>query len=279
MEEVRGLKSKELYPGIFSRHAVAYQRRLDEVMARGEARGRQRVIDVVEARSGMRILDLACGPGNMTRPLAARVAPSGEVVGVDLAPGMIELARSAGIQNARFEVMDIEALAFPDGTFDAAICGHGLQFVPDLPRALGEARRVLKDSGRLVASVPGAPVKDSVRALIDDVIERWLPAAPRVADDQTTRATVGDPDALRQAAIDAGFADARVEQVEEDVRWDSAEHLVSMLMSWWDCACRLEAVAADRREAFRKDALLAVKLEHPGAMTMTGRNLVLVAQK
>ena len=279
MEEALGLKSKELYPGIFSRHAADYQRRLDEVMARGEARGRQRVIDVVEARPGMRILDLACGPGNMTRPLASRVAPSGEVVGVDLALGMIELARSAGIPNARFEVMDIEALTFPDRAFDAAICGHGLQFVPDLARALDEARRVLKASGRLAASVPAAPVKDSVRAIIDDVIDRSLPAAPRVADDETTRATVRDPDALRQAAIDAGFADARVEQVEEDVRWDSAEHLVSMLVSWWDCACRLEAVAADRRETFRKDVLAAVKRQHPGAITMTGRNLVLVAQK
>jgi ubiquinone/menaquinone biosynthesis C-methylase UbiE len=279
LEEALGVKSKELYPGIFSRHAAAYKRRLDEVTARGEARGRQRVIDEVEARPGMRILDLACGPGNMTRPLAAQVTPSGEVVGVDLAAGMIELARSAGIPNARFQVMDIEALAFPDRTFDAAICGHGLQFVPDLPRALGEARRVLKTGGRFVASVPSAPVKDSVQALIDDVIDQSLPAAPRVADDQTTRATVRDPEALRQAAIDAGFAYARVEQVEEDVRWDSAEHLVSMLMSWWDCACRLEAVATDRREAFRKDALAAVKREHPGAFTMTGRNLVLVANK
>jgi len=279
MEAVRGLKSKELYPGIFSRHAAAYQRRLVEVMARGEARGRQRVIEIVGALPGMRILDLACGPGNMTRPLAARVAPHGEVVGVDLAPGMIELARSAGIPNARFEVMDIEALAFPDRTFDATICGHGLQFVPDLPRAIGEARRVLKASGRLVASVPAAPVKDSVWALIDDVIDRSLPAMPRVVDNQTTRATVRDPDAFRQAAIDAGFADARVEQVEEDVRWDSAEHLVSMLMSWWDCACRLEGVAAGRRKAFRKDALTAVKHEHPGAFILTGRNLVLVANK
>jgi len=97
MEEARGLKSKQLFPAIFSRHATAYQRRLDGIMARGEARGRQRVIELLDVKAGMRVLDLACGPGTLTRPLAGQVAPDGEVVGVDLAPGMIDLARAAGI--------------------------------------------------------------------------------------------------------------------------------------------------------------------------------------
>ena len=57
------VKSKDLFPAIFSRHAEAYDRRLEQVMSRGEARGRQRIIDLLEARPGMRILDLACGPG------------------------------------------------------------------------------------------------------------------------------------------------------------------------------------------------------------------------
>jgi hypothetical protein len=48
------LKSKDLYPAVFSRHAVAYQRRLDEIMARGEARGRSRAIELVDAQPGMR---------------------------------------------------------------------------------------------------------------------------------------------------------------------------------------------------------------------------------
>ena len=126
------MKSKEFFPDVFSRHAEAYQHRLEGIMANGEARGRTRVIELADARPGMRILDLACGPGNLSRRLAAMVAPGGEVVGVDLAGGMIELARRASIQNARFEVMDIERLDFADATFDAAVCGHGLQFVPDL---------------------------------------------------------------------------------------------------------------------------------------------------
>jgi ubiquinone/menaquinone biosynthesis C-methylase UbiE len=271
------VKSKEFFPAIFSRHAEAYQRRLEDVMARGEARGRTRVIELAEPRPGMRILDLACGPGNLTRRLAALVTPDGEVVGVDLARGMIQLARKAAIPNAHFEVMDIEHLTFPDASFDAVVCGHGLQFAPDLGRALQEARRVLKSGCRMVASVPAAPVKDSVLRLLDGVVDRWLPPAPEVVDDHETRKTVGDPDALRVAALGAGFVSASVELVDEDLQWDSAEHLVSMLTGWWDCAYRIESLSPDRREAMKKDAIATLKRDHPGGIAASGRNLVLLA--
>jgi ubiquinone/menaquinone biosynthesis C-methylase UbiE len=190
------MKSKELFPGIFSRHAAAYQSRLDGLMERGEARGRRRVVELVNARPGMRILDLACGPGTLTRPLAALVSPGGGVVGVDLAPGMIEHARRAGIANARFELMDIEHLTFPDGTFDAAVCGHGLQFAGDLGAALHEARRVLHVAATFAASAPVTPVKDSVWAMLDTVIDRWLPPPPKALDQDGARSVVTNPDAF-----------------------------------------------------------------------------------
>jgi ubiquinone/menaquinone biosynthesis C-methylase UbiE len=276
--EAAGMKSKDFFPAVFSRHAKAYQRRLEDIMARGEARGRTRVIELARARPGMRILDLACGPGNLSRPLAAQVAPGGEVVGVDLAPGMIELAREAGIPNARFEVMDIERLEFADASFDGAVCGHGLQFVPDLGRALHEARRVLKARSGLAASVPVSTVQEAAWNLLYTVLDRWLPPRTEVVDQKPTRDTVGDREAFRQAALDAGFASANVEVVEEVVVWESAEHLVSMFTSWWDCASRLDSVDPSRREGFMQDALATLEREHPGPITTTGRNHVLDAR-
>ena len=68
------MKSKELFPAVFSRHAADYQRRLDDVMSRREASGGLRVVELVDARPGMRVLDLACGPGTLTRRLAQNVA-------------------------------------------------------------------------------------------------------------------------------------------------------------------------------------------------------------
>src|SRR5207245_10774124 len=114
MANVRSLKSKDLYPMIFSRHAAAYQQRLEQIMARGEARGRERVIKLLRLEPGMHVLDLACGPGTLTRPIAAQVGPSGEVSGVHLAEGMIELARATRLPHARAPVMDIAQPASPD---------------------------------------------------------------------------------------------------------------------------------------------------------------------
>lgn len=277
MARAVAMKSKDLFPTVFSRHAEAYERRLADIMARGEARGRARAIELAAARPGMRVLDIACGPGNLSRRLAASVSPGGEVVGIDLAPGMIELARAARIPNARFEVMDMEELEFDDASFDLAVCGHGLQFAPDLPRALHEARRILKAGGRLVASVPVTPLKDSVTLLLDGVIDRWLPPAPQVIDQAPTRETLRDPVAFRQAALDAGFDSANVEQIEEEVHWQSAEHLVSMFMGWWDCAWRLDAITSERREAVKKDAVAALARKYPSSITTNGRNAVLLA--
>jgi ubiquinone/menaquinone biosynthesis C-methylase UbiE len=271
------MKSKELYPAVFSRHAAAYQRRLVEIMAKGEARGRLRAIELLRARPGMRVLDLACGPGTLSRILAAQVAPGGVVLGVDLAPGMIELARRMGLDNARFAIMDIERLAVADSCFDAAICGHGLQFAPDLALALREARRVLRPIGVFAASVPASGIKQGVWELLDSVVDRWLPPPPVVVDEQATRSTVRDAQAFEAAALGAGFTTARVESVAEEVVWDSAEQLVSMFMGWWDFAYRIEGLDAASAEAFRAEAVEAVKRVHPGPIATHGRTQVLLA--
>jgi ubiquinone/menaquinone biosynthesis C-methylase UbiE len=275
--EGAGLKSKELFPSIFSRHAAAYRDRLDGIMARGEARGRQRVIVYLEIAPGMRVLDLACGPGTLSRPLAALVGPQGEVVGVDLAAGMIQLARETRIQNARFEVMDIERLDFPDAMFDAAACGHGLQFVPDLGRALREARRVLRPGSRFAASVPLNGATQRPWKVMDEVVDRWLPPAPKPSDQEATRATVNHPASFRAAALEAGFATANVEVIAERVRWESAEQLVSRCMSWWDLAARLDGVDTSKREAFATDAVAILRRDYPGEIETTGTNHVLLA--
>lgn len=277
MAESHPLKSKQLFPGVFSRHALDYDRRLEQVMARGEARGRVRVLELVDAQPGMRILDLACGPGTLTRRLAARVSPGGEVVGVDLAPGMIELAQAAGTLNARFEVMDIEQLTFPDASFDAAACGHGLQFAPDLDAALREARRVLRPGARLVASVPVDATRDQVWALLDEVVDRWLGPPPQAVDQKSTRDVVFDMRRFRQAALDAGFISAGVELIEERVSWQSADQFVSQFAGWWFCASRMDGIPEDRRRKFIEEATATLLRAYPGEFETTGRNHVLAA--
>jgi SAM-dependent methyltransferase len=200
------------------------------------------------------------------------------VTGVDLAPGMIELAQSMRIPATRFELMDMEQLAFDDGWFDAVICGHGFQYASDLPRALAEARRVVRPRGWLAASVPIGGRADAVWVQLDSVIDRWLPPAPQAVDQAPTRATVQDAGAFRQAALDAGFESATVELIEEEVRWESAEQLVTSFMSWVDCAARIEGMDEVRRQDIMEDAVVTLRIDHPGRIVTKGRNHVLLAR-
>ena len=271
------MKAKEIYPTVFSRYAAAYAERLEDIMARGEARGRTLAVVAINARPGMRILDIACGPGTLTRLLARMVEPGGSVAGVDLAEGMIRLARRSAPPNASFELMDMEHLGFADSSFDAAVCGHGLQFATDLEAALREARRVLRPGASYAASVPTTGLAHDVWALIDEVVDRWLPPPPHVADNLATREAIRHGDALRGLAATAGFAGARVERVDEEVVWASAEQLVSRFVGWWDFAYRMDGMDAGRRTEFEREALAAVRRRFPGSITTHGRTLVLMA--
>lgn len=273
--------AKDLYPGTFSRHAAAYKQRLDEVMARRESRGRAAVIEWVTPTPGKRILDLACGPGTLSYRLAREVSPGGEVVGIDLAPGMIELARTDAPADLplRFDLMDMEDLRFPDAHFDAAVCGHGLQFVPDLLRALTEARRVVKSGARFAASVPLDPSQPSeAQAILERSVSGHLPPAPRARDQFSTRRTVENEGAFATVARQAGFGEASVVRFEESTTWASPQHFIEMASGWWSMAIRLDAVAPTERAAILGRGVHAIEAElGPGPLRIAGATNVLRA--
>jgi ubiquinone/menaquinone biosynthesis C-methylase UbiE len=271
--------AKDLYPGTFSRVAAAYKQRLDEVMARSESRGRAAVIAWIDPSTGKRILDLACGPGTLSYRLGHDVSPDGEVVGIDLAPGMIEVARREAPPGlpVRFEVMDMEDLRFPDADFDAACCGHGFQFVPDLLRALSETRRVIKPGSRMAASVPVDPhaVSDA-QVILERAVGSDLPPAPKARDQFSTRRTVEEESAFATIARRAGFHEATVERFEESTTWASPRHFIEMAAGWWSMAVRLDQVSQTERTAILSRAVRAVEAElGPGPLHIAGATNVL----
>jgi ubiquinone/menaquinone biosynthesis C-methylase UbiE len=98
----------------------------------------------------MLAIDLACGPGTYTRPLAARVR---HAIGADLTPAMVEKARAEaardGIANIEFVCADIYALPFADGAAGIVSCGYAFHHMTDPARALAEMARVLQPGGRV----------------------------------------------------------------------------------------------------------------------------------
>lgn len=138
------------------------------------------LLDAAGVTEGMKVLDVACGTGVVSRVAARRAGADGAVVGVDLAPPMIEVARAqppeAGAAPIDYREGDVLALPVPDGGFDVVVCQHGLQFFSDKPAALREMARALRPGGTVAiacwAPLDGNPyMQDTVASLRDHVGE------------------------------------------------------------------------------------------------------------
>ena len=117
--------------------------------------GGKRLVERLGLEEGQRVLDVGCGTGRLARWIAERVGPSGSVVGIDPLPDRVGLAR-AHAGDISFEVGRAEDLtAFADGSFDAVCMSAVFHWVADKPKALAEARRVLRHGGKLgVTTLP-----------------------------------------------------------------------------------------------------------------------------
>lgn len=122
---------------------------------------KKRVVTLAGVGAGDRVLDLACGTGD----LAARSAGTGaDVVGLDLTPRMLTLAQQRRA-NSKLVAADMCLLPIKDAQFSVVTVGYGLRNVPDLPAALTEILRVLKPGGRLCALDFDKPESAFIRAI------------------------------------------------------------------------------------------------------------------
>ena len=152
---------------------------------------------------GLTLLDVGCGPGNLTADLARRVSP-GRVLGVDTSADVIAAAKR-DYPDVAFDLGDVYALNFPDAAWDAVHAHQLLQHVSDPVAALKEMRRVVKPGGLVAA-------RDSDYAAFtwhpaDERLDRWLALYHDIA-----RANRGEPDAGRYLlgwAQQAGFTEIK----------------------------------------------------------------------
>jgi demethylmenaquinone methyltransferase/2-methoxy-6-polyprenyl-1,4-benzoquinol methylase len=130
---------------LFDRTAHQY-RNID--LATGLGSGlyyRRKVLQEAGLKEGMRVLDVACGPGLVMQGAREVVGPSGTVIGLDPSIGMLHEAQKGPCRNL---VRGIgEQLPFPDKSFDFLSMGYALRHVSDLKTAFLEYRRVLKPGG------------------------------------------------------------------------------------------------------------------------------------
>lgn len=142
-----------------------------------DRRWKAKLIQLAGVTVGTRVLDAATGTGDLAFAAAQRGA---QVIGLDITPGMIRLARQKAVRFREsrhttatgphfrsrvpeFVVADMMALPFPGGFFDVVTTGYGLRNVPDLTTALMEINRVLRPGGKLLSLDFNRPESAPVR--------------------------------------------------------------------------------------------------------------------
>jgi ubiquinone/menaquinone biosynthesis C-methylase UbiE len=206
-------------------------------------------------RPGERVLDVGCGTGIVARLAADAVGSEGSVVGLDVEPAMLAVARSAVGPGVEWIEASAESIPLPDESVDVVLCQMSLQFVPDRARAVEEMRRVLVPGGRFVLNVPG-PTSSFFEPL-SEALARHVD--PRAAAFVERVFSLHDVDQLTALLEGAGFRDVSVEagKIElslpppKDVLWQyaAATHLAGILMEAGEAARKeleREVVAAWR---------------------------------
>lgn len=105
---------------------------------------------------GDKALDVCCGTGMLSLELARAVAPDGQVIGVDFAPAMLQVARRRLAKSPYGHLVQLVEgnaldLPFPANNFDSVTIAFGLRNLPDIKRGLAEIIRVVKPGGRVVS--------------------------------------------------------------------------------------------------------------------------------
>jgi SAM-dependent methyltransferase len=226
------------------------------------------IVEAAQVQPGMRVLDIACGTGEPAISLAALLARTGEVVGVDLSPSPLKIAedRAAhrGLTNVSFRQADAHHLAFAENSFDCITSRLGVMFFSDLPRALSEMHRVLKPAGRATLLVWGSMDQPYFRTTIGTVL-RMLPGSA-VPDSGRRMFALGREGALSHAMRQAGFSLAKEQLVTVPWTWLGTpeqvwEYFQDVAVPF---ASFLQSIPAERRTEIDAEVLKEIRQYYDG---------------
>jgi SAM-dependent methyltransferase len=176
---------------------------------------------------GESVLEIGCGTGALTVPLAAKVGERGRVVAVDISEPMLGAARQRvgehGLRNVTLLHGDAQVFDFEPTAFDLATSRMGIMFFADPVAAFRNIGGALKPRGRLVFAC-WAPLEENRHWLISyEIALRHLgPPAPAPAHEPGPLA-FGDPDYIRHVLATAGFAEITVERAHPTIIGASPE--------------------------------------------------------
>jgi|SRR5580704_959812 SAM-dependent methyltransferase len=238
----------------------------------------QKFLSWLAAPAGLRWIDVCCGSGVVTETIVERAAPQ-SVMGVDASSGQIEFAcEHRAHPNVSFETGDAMALRFPDASFDAAVCGLGLNFIPSPARALEEFRRVATPGGTIAVYVwDYASGAMFVRHLWDAAIAVDSEAA---TFDQAQRFPMCTQEGLRDLFREAKLEDLREHALEVVTRFASFDDYWEPLLTGQGSAPTYLATRDERiRTAIRDRLRATLPVNAEGAIELPARAWAIRARR
>jgi len=187
-------------------------------------------------RSGHRVLDLGCGSGEPALGIAQLVAPRGRVVGLDISPRMIAIARLRArqrrVQNARFRVADIARARLGRARYHGAVSRFGLMFAQDTARVLGAVRAALRPAGRAAFAVWGPLRRNPISVLSADLVLEFAGAPPPAPESGPHPLRFGRRGALPSLMRSAGFRGVRSVGVHAPTVFGTEDECLAMYLGF-----------------------------------------------
>lgn len=196
----------------------------------------EKVLCVTGVGPGTRLLDIGCGPG-----LAAQLAAQhgAQVAGLDASARSVAIAQQRTPQGD-FRVGEMEALPWPDHSFDIVTSFNAFQFAADLVHALQEAKRVTKPGGRVALVVWGRPEECESMATIGAISQLLPPAPPRPEGP-----SLATPEQTAAALAQAGLTPLAGGELDCCFDFPDLETAVDGMLSAWLAVAAVQQAGID----------------------------------
>ena len=173
----------------------------------------KRLVDRSPLEAGQSILDVATGTAPAAIMAAEHIGSQGSVVGVDLSPGILKIAKRnvavAGAANIHLSAADAERLPFAAATFDGIMCSSAIVWFPDIPAALREWHRVAQPGGWIAFSCFGGQARQTINCLVIRLLKPYGIAYPEL------NTPLNSPEKCHALVREAGFSRISIQTAEE----------------------------------------------------------------